>query len=151
MKNKRNPPTRTRLTHGKTYSREYRIWWDMLNRCTKPKTRRYKDYGGRGITVCEKWRKFTGFYEDMGDRPTKDHSIERIDNEGNYCKENCVWGTRKEQYRNRRTNRYIVVDGERMIVTDVLIKYGLHVHYISYRAKKFNISYQEAFEKLVKK
>jgi hypothetical protein len=80
----------------------------MLKRCNNPASRGYEYYGGRGIQVCEEWRNsFKQFLEDMGKAPTKQHSIDRINSEGNYCKENCRWATPREQARNTRRNRKI--------------------------------------------
>lgn len=133
-------------THHGSYKREYRVWWDMVNRCTKPNTKRYEDYGGRGIAVCPEWMTFDGFYRDMGDRPSADYSLERINNDGNYCKENCRWATRPDQYRNRRRNVWVVVDGERLVQKDAQAKYGLSVNAILYRRRKYGVSAQQAFE-----
>jgi hypothetical protein len=83
----------------------------MIQRCTNPNSEYYADYGGRGITVCEDWLKFENFYRDMGDRPSKDHSIDRSDNNGNYCKDNCRWRTNKEQQNNRGNNRLLEFNG----------------------------------------
>jgi hypothetical protein len=91
--------------HGKTGSPEYHAWSAMIQRCTNPKTKQYKDYGGRGIRVCQKWKcSFESFYADMGPRPSKAHSIDRKDNDGNYEPGNCRWATEREQKMNTRQN-----------------------------------------------
>lgn len=83
----------------------------MWSRCTNKKQRSYKDYGGRGIKVCDRWRSFEAFFEDMGERPSKAHSIERRDTNGNYEPGNCVWATDEMQTRNRRSTKTVTING----------------------------------------
>lgn len=97
--------------HGKTDSPEYKVWNNMLSRTTNPNHPRYKDWGGRGVTVVDKWLTFTGFYEDMGERPSPKHTLERRDNTLGYSKENCYWATTKEQALNRRSTRNLTYMG----------------------------------------
>jgi hypothetical protein len=99
-------------THGMRDSLEYNSWHSMIQRCTNTNDSSYKDYGGRGIQVCERWlNSFEVFYEDMGPRPSPDHTLDRRENDGNYEKNNCKWSTRKEQVCNRRNNVFYEYKG----------------------------------------
>lgn len=101
-------------THGLTKSRAYRIWVDMRRRCLEPQEPSYRNYGARGIAVCERWKDphggFENFLADMGHPPHR-HTLDRIDNDGPYAPENCKWATYKEQHRNKRTNRIEYLNG----------------------------------------
>ena len=97
-------------THGMTKTPEYQAWLDMKARCCNPNYQHYSHYGGRGIGVCDRWKNsFQNFFLDMGSRPTAKHSLDRIDNDGDYCPENCRWATKAEQQNNKSTNRLITI------------------------------------------
>lgn len=91
--------------HGMYGTSEYRAWSNIKTRCLNTNNSRYKDYGGRGISFCDRWKYFSAFYEDMGDKPTPKHSLDRIDNDGNYEPDNCRWATATEQSRNTRLRK----------------------------------------------
>lgn len=95
-------------THGMYRTAEYNIWSGIIGRCTNPNDSAYKDYGGRGIRMCERWRtSFQSFYEDMGPRPSNAYTVERLNSNGDYEPDNCKWATRTEQNRNTSRNRVI--------------------------------------------
>ncbi len=101
------------VKHGMSKKSEYRIWLNMKYRCNNPNASNYFGYGGRGIKVCPRWMEsFENFWEDMGERPTKKHSIHRINNDGNYEPSNCKWATKKEQARDKRDSRMIPYKGQ---------------------------------------
>lgn len=108
VKNIRNGGTRScgclrqgvNKTHGLSRAKSYRSWANMIQRCTNANTGNYKNYGGRGISVCDDWFSFECFHDDMGDPPSRNHSIGRIDNNGDYKKENCRWETTMQQAQN---------------------------------------------------
>lgn len=104
---------RARFVHGLKRTPEYQAWSDMITRCENRNRPSWKDYGGRGIAICQRWRdSFVAFLSDMGNRPSQDHSLERKNTNGNYDPENCVWATKLEQSNNRRNNRILEVSGK---------------------------------------
>ena len=106
-------------THGMTNTPEFKVWRGMLNRIFHPKPRDLQNYADRGISVSDEWKdSFEVFYRDMGPRPSPKHSIERIDNDKGYCKENCKWATAPEQHANKRTNVVIELEGTRLISSE---------------------------------
>lgn len=117
-------------THGHTRGRiptpEYSAYSAMKRRCLLPTDRCYHLYGGRGITICERWiNSFENFLSDMGERPSPRHSIDRIDTNGNYEPSNCRWATPKEQQNNKRSCCYIEYGGERLTITQWAERTGL--------------------------
>lgn len=110
------------VSHGHSrrnhISREYRSWQEMRRRCLNSSRENYKWYGGRGITICEQWISFSAFLADMGPCPDK-YTLDRFpDTNGNYEPQNCRWASRKEQVRNRRSNRPITINGETLLMVE---------------------------------
>ena len=128
-------------SHGMKHTRFYRIWRGMKQRCYDTKADNYHNYGGRGITYCDRWEKFENFRDDMLESYTKhceedgekNTSIDHIETDGNYEPENCRWATRKVQCRNMRTNKLIEYNGERRCVAEWTELYGFKVDTIKFR------------------
>lgn len=130
-----------RTSHGHTrnggWTPEYRSWSGMVQRCTDPAQLHYHSYGGRGITVCERWLKFDNFFADMGRKPSPKHSIDRIDVNGNYEPGNCRWATAIEQANNARTNRWLdLPDGRRLTLSQRARELDIPVTTLWHRLKK---------------
>lgn len=123
-------------THRMTGTKVWRAWNSMLRRCRNPRAYHYDIYGGRGISVCARWLAFENFYADMGNPPTDKHTLDRIDSNGDYSKENCRWATNQEQCLNRRNNRLVTYDGKTLPM--------------SVWAEKLNLIYSSAIWKLNK-
>jgi hypothetical protein len=104
---------RTRKTHGLsrhpggTHTAEYTAWMNMRRRCENENAPGFHRYGGRGVKVCDRWMSFANFFEDIGPRPSPQHTLDRVDNSGDYEPSNCRWATRKEQSANRRNTMHI--------------------------------------------
>lgn len=107
----------------------------MHQRCYDPKNDHFKHYGGRGIVICDDWFFFENFLDDMGSKPTSQHTIERNDVHGNYEVANCRWATRKEQGRNLQRSVYVEYQGERHLLLDVTQKLGLNRNVVYQRLK----------------
>lgn len=122
--------TKPRLTHGLTGTKEHNIWVNIKQRCLNPNVPAYKNYGGRGITICDRWlNSFENFLEDIGLSPTPQHSIDRIDNNKGYEPSNCRWATDSEQMKNRRyfrnNGKLISYSNELLTIRELAKKYGL--------------------------
>ena len=130
-------------THGMCGTPEYRTWQSMINRCTNKKDSSYINYGGRGITVCDEWQSFENFYADMGKR-TDGMSIERLDVNGNYSKENCVWANVKQQANNKRNNNLITFNEETKTLSQWAEHYSIPVWKLSQRILRDGLDFSEA-------
>ena len=132
-------------THGMRYNGVYHVWNGMIQRCENPKAPNFKNYGGRGIKVCPEWHDPWTFLKDMGDRPSKDHSIERKNVNGNYCPENCCWTTLDVQANNKRNTRLLDYNGSKLTMSQLAKKYRLSYGMIWSRLRK-GLSIKEAIE-----
>lgn len=120
--------------HGMTGSPTYRSWQHMIDRCCNNSNPSYKDYGARGITICERWSLFDNFLDDMGVKP-EGKTIDRIENDGNYCPENCQWSDKTAQANNRRSSRIITHNGESLTLAQFARKFNISIGTLWYRLK----------------
>jgi len=114
-----------RTTHGMSTDLTYKSWTHMQQRCFNPKATKYEIYGGRGITVCKRWCRFENFLEDMGERPSRLHSIDRIDGNGHYEPGNCRWATTRQQGNNTSRNVFLEFAGKRQTLAQWSTELGL--------------------------
>lgn len=126
----------TRTKHGDHRTLEYFTWRSMKARCTDPGVRYYEKYGGRGIKVCERWLNYENFLSDMGRKPSKAHSLDRVDNDGDYTPENCRWATKSEQTRNRSTSVWIEFNGKSQLMGDWAAELGISYSVLYMRVRK---------------
>jgi len=128
--------------HNLVNSPTYRSWSNMKTRCLNKRNERYKDYGGRGIRITKKWLNFDGFLEDMGVKPDG-YTIERIDNEKDYCKENCCWIPLSEQSKNRRFNRRFTFRGTTKTLSEWSRELGINITTIVMRLDSYGWSLEK--------
>ncbi|MFA6445737.1 MAG: hypothetical protein WCW14_00605 [Candidatus Paceibacterota bacterium] len=132
---------------GTILTSEYHIWSEMRQRCRYTGHPRYKDYGGRGISVSERWSEFLNFLEDMGERP-KGGTLDRIDNDGDYSKGNCRWTSYTNQARNKRCNRIIEFQGRKQTMMEWSEELGMSIQTLSSR---INIMHWDITKSLTQK
>ena len=125
------------LKHGGTLggkeSPEYCAWKAMRARCLNPRNKRFAQYGGRGIKVCDRWKDFKNFLADMGLRPSARHSIDRIDNDRGYEPGNCRWALPHQQMTNRSMTRFVVVDGQSVPLATLARQHGIPLNTLRFR------------------
>ena len=108
---------------------EYKIWQGLIQRCINGNDHSYCDYGGRGISVCDRWlHSFENFLSDMGFRPSSDYSIDRIDTNGNYEPNNCRWATNEQQANNRRNNVMCIYDGKEYTASQIAREHDININ-----------------------
>lgn len=129
--------------HGLSLSREHKSWESMIHRCTNKNAANYAMYGGRGITVCEEWLQFENFYRDMGERPNG-HSLDRINNNLGYFKDNCRWASTVEQLNNRRNNHLITFCNKTQTLSQWAREIGLKPKTLSARINDEGWSIEKA-------
>jgi hypothetical protein len=135
--------------HGQSWlenrSAEYQTWNGLKGRCLNTNNNAFHSYGGRGITVCDRWKdSFEDFLADMGPRPSPKHSIDRVNNDLGYSPENCRWATKKEQGNNRRTNVYYEYAGERLQLTTWANRIRINKTTLHMRINRYGWSIEKA-------
>ena len=133
-------------SHGMSGTQIYGVWRAMMQRCYDKNSHAFDRYGARGITVCERWKKFENFYADMGEKPTA-MSMERIDNNGSYCPENVVWATTKQQANNRRSSVILEHNGKKQTMQQWCDELDLKIGTVWARLNTYGYSVDKALTK----
>ena len=131
--------------HGMKNHHLYSVWKSMKERCNNPKTNRYKYYGLKGISVCARWNKFSGFFADMGASYSQGLTLDRLNNNKNYCKSNCKWSSPKEQARNRSSNIRIKFNNKVKILITWCEELGIDYNKTWQIIFRYNWSIEKAF------
>lgn len=137
----------TSFSNGK--KRTYSIWSNMRQRCLNPKNVNYHRYGGRGIKICDRWGQYINFISDMGEAPPC-KTLDRIDNNGDYCKENCRWTSKKVQSNNRCDNRSISWDGNTYTYAELAREWGVSWYFIRDYVDRRGMTVDELYKKYLK-
>lgn len=143
-------------SHGQTVggpTSEYVAWVEAKERCNNPNNKNYHNYGGRGIKMCDRWvNSFNNFFEDMGLKPSTEHSLDRYPNNesGHYGPDNCRWGTDEEQARNRRNNVWYEYNGLKMVLADWAKKFGVTSSNVKYMLTSKSFPEVVEYYKIVK-
>ncbi len=136
-----------RVKHGQAREDKdtsvYLAWLAMKNRCYVATNKHYHNYGGRGISVCDRWlNSFENFFADMGNKPSEDYSLDRYPNmNGNYEPSNCRWATREQQANNTRRNAFYIINGEKITATQANRKYGISIYMLNKKYKRVDYDY----------
>lgn len=130
--------------HGLRRHPLYSLWCEMRRKCSNPKHVDFDIYGGRGIKVCERWDDMKSFLEDMGEKPSPESTLGRIDNSGDYTPENCRWASIKQRNRNRRNTRYLTFRGETRSLGEFAERYGISSHNLWLRIFAYGWSVEKA-------
>ena len=138
------PDPRTPHKQGQAHKAEHRAWGNMHHRCRNPKSIGFSDYGGRGIKVCERWKSFAKFFEDMGPKPTPGHSLDRIDNNKGYSKANCRWATRAEQGLNKCNTQRVVFEGVLTTFVELGIRFNMPHSILRRRVVRSKMAIEDA-------
>ena len=140
-------PVAVQRDRGPGNGQMYRSWWHAMERCSNPNFKQFKDYGGRGITVCEAWQSYDGFWNDMHATWKKGLTLERIDNKQGYSKKNCRWATMQEQSRNTRRNRKINFRGTIRVLKDWASQIGINQSTLRWRLDRSGWPLEKAMTK----